>query len=83
MLILLRTPPDERLQEVITSIPPSEGPSLLVYLEESLDSSSPAPLILSNNTYSLSPTPPAGIFSLTQEGLLQMIHDHSRILVLP
>ena len=83
MLILLRTLPDERLQEVITSIPPSEEPSLLVYLEGSLDSSSPAPLILANNTYALSPTPPAGISSLTQEDLLQLIHDHSRILVLP
>ena len=83
MLILLRTPPDERLQEVITSITPSEGPPLLVYLEGSLDSSSSDPLILSNNTYALSSTPPAGISSLTQEDLLQLIHDHSRILVLP
>ena len=82
MLILLRTPPDERLREVIASISPSEDPLLLVYLEGSLESPA-APLILPGSTFALDSPVPEGLSPLTQEALLQMIHEHPRILVLP
>lgn len=82
MLILLRTPPDERLREVIDSIVPTDGLLQLVYLEGSLESAA-TPLILPGATYALDAPPPGGISAITQEALLQMIHHHPRILVLP
>ena len=82
MLILLRTSPDDRLREVIASIPPDEDPAILVYLEGALDSPCP-PLIFPKNTYALDPETPAGITSITQEDLLRMIHKHPKTLVLP
>ena len=82
MLILLRTSPDDRLREVIASIPPGEDPAMLVYLEGALDSAVP-PLILPDYTFALDPEPPAGMTSITQKDLLGMIHTHPKILVLP
>ncbi len=82
MLILLRTPPDERLQKMIASVEAPESPPFLVYLSGALSPGIP-PMILPERTASLDPHPPAGILSLTQDGLLDLIHDHPRILVLP
>lgn len=82
MLILLRTSPDDRLREVIASIPHDEDPAMLVYLEGALDSSCP-PLILPQKTYALDPGSPPEIKTITQEDLLGMIHAHPKILVLP
>ncbi|MGC8501364.1 MAG: hypothetical protein ACP5OS_09420 [Leptospirillia bacterium] len=86
MLILLRTTPDERLQKVISSVEDPESPPFLVYLSGALfPNMTPdiPPMILPERTGSLDPHPPAGILPLTQDGLLDLIHDHPRILVLP
>ncbi|MGC8529867.1 MAG: hypothetical protein ACP5OP_06690, partial [Leptospirillia bacterium] len=74
--------PDEGLREVITSIFPGEGRTILVYLEGAIDPSSP-PLILPQHTYALDQGSPAEMTSITQEDLLGMIHEHPKILVLP
>ncbi|MEC4682572.1 MAG: hypothetical protein VST70_02690 [Nitrospirota bacterium] len=85
MLILLRQQPDERLQKVISSLVLKEPSSRLVYLEHSLEgiAQDTEPFILSGVTSSLDLPPRSSIEKIEPKGLLHLIRETPRILVLP
>jgi hypothetical protein len=83
MLILTRQNPDARLREVIGSLEEECPGSTLVYLEKtSLSDPMSPPLVLPDRTFSLSGSSP-GVFPIDAKGLLGLIHDNDRVLVLP
>ena len=84
MLILLRQIPDNRIRDLILSIREKNPGTVLVYLERVFQKSdSIPPLILTDHTYSLDLPPTQEIAGLNGKTLLELIHTHPQILVLP
>ena len=84
MLILLRQIPDIRIQDLILSIRKNNPVTVLVYLERVFDKTDfPLPLVLSVHTYSMDAPPNQEIAGIDGKALLELIHAHPQILVLP
>ncbi|MDA8029322.1 MAG: hypothetical protein M0Z25_10130 [Nitrospiraceae bacterium] len=84
MLILIRQNPDDRLREILDSIEQEIPATTLVYLDRAQATGSSTPLpVLADRTFSLHAPPIPGVTPIDGQALLELIHAHDRILVLP
>ncbi|MDA8111214.1 MAG: hypothetical protein M0T83_02035 [Nitrospiraceae bacterium] len=84
MLILIRQNPDDRLRELLDSIDQETSATTLVYLDRAQATGTASPLpVLADRTFSLHAPPAAGVIPIDGQALLELIHTHDRILVLP
>ncbi len=84
MLILIRQNPDDRLRELLDSIEKETSATTLIYLGRVQTTGSTTLLpVLADRTFSLHAPPIPGVTPIDGQALLQLIHAHDRILVLP
>lgn len=85
MLILLRQVPDDRLQDLLSSIAENQPSCQLVYLENSLSdlTTESGPFFLEGRTFTMEDSPFPALEKIDAHTLLSLVRENRKILILP